>query len=133
MFYLLKLNKDKNKDIVQNGEHLCSQCKSHFLTIQPIDNTDTDTNAGQSVQSIKCRDCRSQRKEIWTLPNWFWLRSSSPDNYWTEKWNTEPLHSDVQVLELAQGINDSLKEAGFYTVHSILKESPVDIYNKLNL
>jgi hypothetical protein len=49
LFYLLKLNKDKSKDIVQNGEHLCSQCKSHFLTIQPIDNTDTDTNAGQSV------------------------------------------------------------------------------------
>jgi hypothetical protein len=84
-------------------------------------------------QSIKCRDCGSQRKEIWTLPNWFWLRSSSPDNHWTEKWNTEPLHSDVQVLELAQGINDSLKEAGFHTVHSILKESPVDISNKPNL
>jgi hypothetical protein len=104
-----KLNKDKSKDIVQNGEHLCPQCKSHFLTVQPIDNTGIETNGGQSVQSIKCRDCGSQWKEIWTLPNWFWLKSSSPDNHWTfEKWNSEPLHSDVQDLELAQGNKDSL-------------------------
>jgi hypothetical protein len=129
-----KINKDKSKNKIQNGQHLCPQCKSHFLTVQPID-TDVDTNAGQSVQSIKCRDCGSQWKEVWTLPNWFWLKSSSPYNHhWSsEKWDTEPIHSDVQDLELAQGIKDSLEGAGFHTVDSILKESPVDISNRLGI
>jgi hypothetical protein len=40
---------------------------------------------------------------------------------------------DVQDLALAQGIKDSLEEAGFDTVESILKESPLDISNKLGI
>ena len=45
------------------------------------------------------------------------LKSSPPGNHWTsERWNTESIHSDVQDLELAQGIKDSLEEAGFETV-----------------
>jgi hypothetical protein len=40
---------------------------------------------------------------------------------------------DVQDLALAQGIKDSLEEAGFDTVESILKEAPLDISNKLGI
>jgi hypothetical protein len=129
-----KLNKYKGKNKIQNGEHLCPQCKSHFLTVQPIDDMDIDKKGGQSIQSIKCRDCGSHWKETWTLPNWFWLKSSSLDNHWTsERWNTEHIHSDVQDLELAQGIKDSLEKEGFHTIDSILKEPASDISNKLGI
>jgi hypothetical protein len=40
---------------------------------------------------------------------------------------------DVQDLALAQGIKDSLEEAGFNTVDSILKEAPLDISVKLGI
>ena len=40
---------------------------------------------------------------------------------------------DVQDLALAQGIKDSLEEAGFDTVDSILKEAPLDISTKLGI
>ena len=40
---------------------------------------------------------------------------------------------DVQELALAQGIKDSLEEAGFNTVDSILKEAPLDISIKLGI
>jgi hypothetical protein len=40
---------------------------------------------------------------------------------------------EVRNLELAQGIKDSLKEAGFDTVDSVLKEDPSDISNKLGI
>ena len=40
---------------------------------------------------------------------------------------------DIQDLALAQGIKDSLEEAGFDTVDSILKEAPLDISNKLGI
>jgi len=30
------------------------------------------------------------KRFTWTLPNWFWLKSSSPDNHWTsERWDQE--------------------------------------------
>jgi hypothetical protein len=40
---------------------------------------------------------------------------------------------DIQDLALAQGIKDSLEEAGFNTVDSILKEAPLDISIKLGI
>jgi hypothetical protein len=43
------------------------------------------------------------------------------------------MDSDVQALALAQGIKDSLEEAGFNTVDSILKEAPLDISIKLGI
>jgi chitinase len=43
------------------------------------------------------------------------------------------MDSDVQDLALAQGIKDSLEEAGFDTVDSILKEAPLDISDKLGI
>ena len=43
------------------------------------------------------------------------------------------MHTDIQDLELAEGIKDLLEEAGFDTVDSILKEAPLDISNKLGI
>ena len=40
---------------------------------------------------------------------------------------------DVQDLALAQGIKDSLEDAGFDTVDSIIKEPPLDISNRLGI
>jgi len=47
--------------------------------------------------------------------------------------NSEHLSRNVQDLALAQGIKDSLVQAGFDTIGSILKESPSDISNKLGI
>jgi hypothetical protein len=41
--------------------------------------------------------------------------------------------SSVQDLELAQGIKDSLMQAGFDTIDSILKNTPSQISNKLGI
>jgi hypothetical protein len=43
------------------------------------------------------------------------------------------MDSDIQDLALAQGIKDSLEEAGFDTVDSIIREPPLDISNKLGI
>jgi hypothetical protein len=88
---------------------------------------------------INCKLCDYEWQETWILPNWFWLKSSSPVNHWTsERWNVEPMDADlqnsgVQDLELAQGIKESLKEAGFHTVNSILKEDLSDISDRLGI
>ena len=42
-------------------------------------------------------------------------------------------HPSVQDLELAQGIKDSLMQAGFDTIDSILKNTPSQISNKLGI
>src|SRR5215216_3849839 len=78
-----KANKDKDKgnnNKIHNDKHLCLQCKSPFLTFQPskIDKKEKGGEGEeQLVQSIECQDCGFQWKEIWTLPGWFWLKSSS--------------------------------------------------------
>lgn len=43
------------------------------------------------------------------------------------------MNSDVQNLELAQGIKDSLEEAGFGTIDSILNEAALDLSIKLGV
>ena len=88
---------------------------------------------------INCKACDHEWQESWILPNWFWLKSSSPNNHWTsERWNVIPVDADVQnlgvqELNLAQGIKDSLEKAGFHTVDSILREAPLDISSKLGI
>jgi hypothetical protein len=42
------------------------------------------------------------------------------------------VEADVQRLELAEGIKDSLEKAGF-TIDSILNNTPVDISKKLGI
>jgi hypothetical protein len=122
-------DKDKTKYKIQNGEHFCPRCESHSLAFESL-----NTSEGKQIQLINCKTCEYEWQEAWTLPNWFWLKSSSPDNHWTSgRWNTEPFRSEIQDLELAQGIKDSLEEAGFHTVASLLKESPLDISDKLGI
>jgi hypothetical protein len=76
-----KVNKDKgSNNKAHNDKHLCLQCTSPYLTFQPIKVDKERGGEGrgeQVVQSIKCQDCGFQWKEIWTLHNWFWLKSSS--------------------------------------------------------
>ena len=71
-----KGNKDKDDNKVHNGEHICLQCKSHSLTLQPVN---IDREGQQVIQLIECRDCRFEWQETWTLPNWFW----SKDDYYS--------------------------------------------------
>ena len=74
-------NNDKNdqkKNIDVN--HSCPRCKSHSLTFEGL-----STSEGKVVQLINCKSCSFEWQETWTLPNWFWLKSSSPDNHWTSK------------------------------------------------
>lgn len=79
-------NNDKNdqkKNIDVN--HSCSKRNSRSLSFEGL-----DTAAGGQIQLINCNDCGFEWQETWTLPNWFWLKSSSPDNYWTSgRWNEE--------------------------------------------
>ena len=74
-------NNDKNdqkKNIDVN--HSCPRCKSHSLTFEGL-----STSEGKVVQLINCKSCSFEWQETWTLPNWFWLKSSSQDNHWTSK------------------------------------------------
>jgi hypothetical protein len=41
--------------------------------------------------------------------------------------------SDIQLLELASGIKDSLINAGFFTVKSILDTNTTDLSNKVGV
>jgi DNA-directed RNA polymerase subunit M/transcription elongation factor TFIIS len=79
-------NSDKN-DQKKNLDigHFCSKCKSHSLTFEGL-----NTHEGKQVQLINCRACGYEWQEIWILPNWLWLKTTSPNNHWTsERWNSE--------------------------------------------
>jgi|ERR671910_1477139 DNA-directed RNA polymerase subunit M/transcription elongation factor TFIIS len=74
---------DQKKDV--DVKHFCPKCKSHSLTFESL-----SIHAGKQIQLINCKTCDYEWQETWTLPNWFWLKSSSPDNHWTsERWNIE--------------------------------------------
>jgi hypothetical protein len=74
-----KNDEKKNVDV----NHSCPKCSSHSLSFEGL-----DTFEGKRIQLIDCNDCNFEWQEMWSLPNWFWLKSSSPDNYWTsERWN----------------------------------------------
>jgi hypothetical protein len=88
-----KLKKDKTSYKIQNGEHHCPRCESHSLAFESL-----NTYEGKQIQLINCKTCEYEWQETWTLPNWFWLKSSSPDNHWTsERWNTESIHSAFKI------------------------------------
>jgi DNA-directed RNA polymerase subunit M/transcription elongation factor TFIIS len=79
-------NSDKN-DQKKNSDvkHFCPKCKSHDLTFEGL-----NTYEGKRIQLIECAACGYDWQEAWTLPNWFWLKSTSPNNHWTsERWNSE--------------------------------------------
>jgi DNA-directed RNA polymerase subunit M/transcription elongation factor TFIIS len=76
-----KNDQKKNTDI----KHLCPKCKSHSLTFEGL-----NIHEGKQIQLINCGACSYEWQESWILPNWFWLKSSSPYNHWTsERWNTD--------------------------------------------
>jgi hypothetical protein len=87
LYGTLDNNSDDNNKSVQkkyvDSNHYCPKCNSHSLSFQGLDTTE-----GKRIQLIDCNDCNFGWQEMWSLPNWFWLKSSSPDNYWTsERWN----------------------------------------------
>ena len=76
-----KGNEKENLD----AKHFCPKCKSHSLAFEGL-----NTYGGKQIQLINCKACDYEWQETWTLPNWFWLKSTSPDNHWTsERWNIE--------------------------------------------
>jgi DNA-directed RNA polymerase subunit M/transcription elongation factor TFIIS len=80
-----KFNKNKTNSKIQYDKHLCPECKSDSLTFESL-----SIYEGKQIQLINCKTCGFEWQEIWTLPNWFWLKSSSPHNHWTsERWNIE--------------------------------------------
>ena len=63
--------------------HSCPKCKSHSLTFEGL-----SIHEGKQIQLINCKACDYEWQETWILPNWFWIKTSSPDNHWTsERWN----------------------------------------------
>jgi DNA-directed RNA polymerase subunit M/transcription elongation factor TFIIS len=81
---------DKRRDkssnnSIQNDKHICLNCESLNLSFESL-----NTYSGKQIQLINCRVCDYEWQETWILPNWFWLKSSSPNNHWTsERWNTD--------------------------------------------
>lgn len=79
-------NSDKN-DQKKNSDvkHFCPKCRSHDLTFEGL-----NTYEGKQTQLIDCTACGYEWQETWTLPNWLWLKTTSPSNHWTsERWNSE--------------------------------------------
>ena len=79
-------NSDNPKNIQKKYadlNHSCPKCDSHSLSFEGL-----DTSAGKRIQLIDCTECNLEWQEMWSLPNWFWLKILSPDNHWTsERWN----------------------------------------------
>jgi DNA-directed RNA polymerase subunit M/transcription elongation factor TFIIS len=76
-----KNDQKKHYDVI----HSCHKCNSHSLTFESI-----STLEGKQIQLINCKACYYEWQETWILPNWFWIKTSLPDNHWTsERWNLE--------------------------------------------
>ena len=74
-------NNDKNDQKKKTDvKHSCPECNSHSLTFEGL-----SISEGKQIQFISCNDCSFEWQETWTLPNWFWLKLSSPDNHWTSE------------------------------------------------
>jgi hypothetical protein len=72
---------DQKKNVDAN--HSCPKCSSHSLSFEGL-----DLPEGKRIYLNNCNDCNFEWQEMWSLPNWFWLKSSSPDIHWTSKrWN----------------------------------------------
>src|SRR5918994_5009068 len=67
-----RLNKDKSNKKIQYDKH-CPNCESRSLSFEGLNNYE-----GKQIQLINCKSCDYEWEETWTLPNWFWLKSSSP-------------------------------------------------------
>src|SRR5215204_5097177 len=70
-------NNDNNKNVQKkyaDVNHSCPKCKSHSLSFEGL-----DISKGKGIQMIDCNDCNFEKEEMWSLQNWFWLKSSAPD------------------------------------------------------
>jgi hypothetical protein len=65
---------DQKKNVDPN--HSCPKCSSHSLSFEGLDLLE-----GKRIHLINCNDCNFEWQEMWSLPNWFWLKSLPPDNY----------------------------------------------------
>jgi hypothetical protein len=74
-------NDNYNKKNVDSN-HYCPKCNSHSLSFEGL-----NTSEGKRIHLINCNDCNFEWQEIWTLPNWFWLKSSSDNNWTAQRWN----------------------------------------------
>ena len=79
-------NSDNPKNVQKKSvdvNHFCLKCNSHSLSLEGV-----DTSEGKRIQLIDCNDCNFEMQEMWSLQNWFWLKSFSPDIHLTsERWN----------------------------------------------
>jgi hypothetical protein len=69
---------DQKKNVDAN--HSCPKCSSHSLSFEGL-----DLPEGKRIHLINCNDCNFGWQEMWSLPNWFWLKSSSPENHWASE------------------------------------------------
>jgi formate dehydrogenase maturation protein FdhE len=70
---------------IQDIKHFCPVCNSNMLTFEVL-----STSHGEVIQLVDCKICSFEWQETWTLPNWFWLKSSHSDHHWTlDRWNSE--------------------------------------------
>ena len=63
-----KSDQKKNTD----AKHFCPICKSYNLSFEGL-----NIDKGRQIQLINCKTCGYEWQEMWILPNWFWLKSSS--------------------------------------------------------
>ena len=80
-------NNNDNYNNVQkkntDANHYCPKCNSHSLSFEGLDSSE-----GKRIHLINCNDCNFEWQETWILPNWFWIKVYSPENYWaSERWN----------------------------------------------
>jgi hypothetical protein len=78
LYNTISIDNYKNVD----ANHTCPKCSSRSLTFEGLDLAE-----GKRIHLINCNDCNFEWQEIWSLPNWYWIKSSSPDNHWaSERW-----------------------------------------------
>jgi DNA-directed RNA polymerase subunit M/transcription elongation factor TFIIS len=78
-------DKDVQKRISGDVNHSCPKCNSHSLSFEGLNILE-----GKQIQLINCSTCSFEWLEMWVLPNWLWLKSSSPHDHWTSViWNED--------------------------------------------
>jgi DNA-directed RNA polymerase subunit M/transcription elongation factor TFIIS len=71
-------DKDEQKKVSGDVNHSCPKCNSHSLSFEGL-----SMSKGKQIQLINCSTCGFEWLEMWTLPNWLWLKSSLLYNHWT--------------------------------------------------
>jgi DNA-directed RNA polymerase subunit M/transcription elongation factor TFIIS len=78
-------DKDGQKRAGGDVNHSCPRCNLHSLSFEGL-----KISEGKQIQLINCSTCGFEWLEMWVLPNWLWLKSSSSYNHWTSViWDEE--------------------------------------------